>query len=223
MRAVPKPTLRMTWFADLHLAAHSSAALAALPHRTVPDGTTLFRAGDAAQAFVIVLRGRIDVSLIGASGREILLYTVVPGQSCIQTTLGLLGEEPYMGEAETVGEVELVLIPRRLFLRLMDDDAAFRAFVLRAFGQRMADLTRVLEQVAFGRVEQRLAAALLDLARDNLVTATQGELAARIGSAREVVSRRLDAFAREGITANDRGHVRLLRPDTLRQRATADL
>jgi CRP/FNR family transcriptional regulator, anaerobic regulatory protein len=213
----------MTWFAALNLETKSQAALAALPHRVVPGGSTLFHAGDTAQAFVVVLRGLVEVSLVGASGREILLYSVAPGQSCIQTTLGLMGDEAYSGEAVTVGEVDLVLIPRPLFLRLMDDDAGFRAFVLRAFGRRMADLTRVLEQVAFGRVEQRLAAALLDLARNNLVEATQGELAARIGTAREVVSRRLEAFAREGITANERGHVRLLQPDALRQRAAPDL
>ena len=113
-----------------------------------------------------------------------------------------------------------------LFAIALDQPFRFPAnftFVLRAFGRRMADLTRVLEQVAFGRVEQRLAAALLDLAQGNLVIATQGELAARIGSAREVVSRRLDVFAREGLTTSDRGHVRLLQPEILRQRATPDL
>ena len=108
--------------------------------------------------FVVVLSGRIDVTLTGTSGREILLYAVAPGQSCIQTTLGLLGDEAYTGEAVTAGPVEMVLIPRPLFLRLMDEDAGFRAFVLHAFGRRMADLTRVLEQVAFGRIDQRLAA-----------------------------------------------------------------
>jgi CRP/FNR family transcriptional regulator, anaerobic regulatory protein len=212
----------MAWFDPLHLDRCSTAALAALPAQSVPDRTVLFHPGDTASAFVIVLSGRIEVSLVGGSGREIMLYAVEPGQSCIQTTLGLLGGESYTGAAVAIGAVELVLIPRGLFLRLMDDDAAFRAFVLRAFGQRMADVTRVLEQVAFGRIEQRLAVALLDLARDDLVSATQSELAARIGSAREVVSRRLDLFAREGLTRNERGQVRLLRPDVLRQRAAAE-
>lgn len=212
----------MTWHSDLDLNPSSNAALAALPHRTVPDGTVLFQPGDAAQAFVIVLKGQIDVMLTGISGREILLYSVAPGQSCIQTTLGLLGDEFYSGEAVCVGDVEAVLIPRSLFLNLMGEDAGFRNFVLRAFGRRMSDLTRVLEQVAFGRVEQRLAATLLALAEDGVVTLTQSELATRIGSAREVVSRRLEAFARDGLTENQRGHVRLLRPDLLRQRAAAD-
>lgn len=212
----------MPWFDDLTLGVQSTALLAKLPHQKVPGGAALFHPGDVAQGFVVVLSGRIEVSLVGSSGREIMLYAVEPGQSCIQTTLGLLGDEAYSGAAVASGPAELVLIPRALFLRLMDDDAAFRAFVLRAFGRRMADLTRLLEQVAFGRIEQRLAAALLSLARDDLVTATQSDLAARIGSAREVVSRRLEMFAREGLTLNERGHVRLLRPDLLRQRAAVE-
>ncbi len=213
----------MTWFADLGIVPASTALLAALPRRSLPDGTALFHPGEAAQAFVVVLSGRIDVSLVGASGREILLYAVEPGQSCIQTTLGLLGDDAYTGEAVTAGPVEIVLIPRALFLQLMDTDAAFRAFVLRAFGRRMADLTHLLEQVAFGRIDQRLAAAMLALAQGDIVSATQADLAARIGSAREVVSRKLEAFAREGMTATERGQVRLLRPDLLRQCAATDL
>lgn len=213
----------MSWFSDIAIAADSRAALATLPHGQVPPGTVLFHPGDDAQGFVVVLSGRIDVVLQGVNGREMLLYAVEPGQSCIQTTLGLLGGEAYTGQAVAAGPVELVVIPQQMFLHLMDHDRAFRSFVLRAFGQRMADLTRVLEKVAFGTVEQRLATALLDLAVGGVVHATQAELAARIGSAREVVSRRLDAFAREGLTEGERGLVRLVDAERLRQRATGDL
>ena len=201
------------------LAPESCKLLTDLPNRRIAKGQVLFRAGDLAQGFVIVLSGRIEVRLTAASGREILLYAVEPGESCVQTTLGLMGDEPYSGEAVTASEVELVLIPRPLFARLMDSDPGFRAFVLRAFGQRMAELTQLLERVAFGRVEVRLAEALLDLAEGSLVEATQAELAARIGSAREVVSRRLEAFARQGWVSVERGHVRLHAPDEIRRLA----
>lgn len=207
----------MSWITNLHLEPSSAQALAALPHHRLPPHAPLFRAGDAAQGFVIVLSGRIEVMLTGPSGREILLYAVEPGQSCIQTTLGLLGDEAYTGCASTVTEAEVVLIPKPLFLRLMDQDAAFRSFVLKAFGTRMADLTRVLEQVAFGRVEVRLAALLLDRAEGARVSATQADLAARIGTAREVVTRKLDAFAREGWISTERGQVILLDPQALRR------
>jgi CRP/FNR family transcriptional regulator, anaerobic regulatory protein len=184
--------------------------LCALPHLEMPKGAVLFRAGDRAQGFVVVLEGRVEVHLSGPSGREILLYSVAPGQSCVQTTLGLMADEPYSGEAFAATDVRAVMIPRRAFARLMDEEQAFRAFVLTALGRRMRDVTRLLEQVAFGRIESRLAAALLDMAKDGLVTATQAELAARIGSAREVVTRRLDAFQRAGWVETDRGAVRLI-------------
>lgn len=200
----------MDWLHDLpDMSAGARARLAALPTQVVPQGQVLFHQGDHAAGFVVVLSGRIEVHLTGPSGREILLYSVEPGQSCVQTTLGLMADEAYSGEALVASEARLVLIPRGLFLSLMDEEPSFRAFVFAALGRRMQDVTRLLELVAFASIESRLAAALLDLAEDDVVHATQAELAARIGSAREVVTRRLDAFQRAGWVATDRGVVRL--------------
>lgn len=197
------------------LAAATAQALAALPVQDLPRGAILFRAGDAAAGFLLLLSGQVEVFLTGPSGREILLYTVAPGQSCVQTTLGLLGGEAYTGEALVTSPARALLIPKALFLRLMDSDAAFRAFVLQSFARRMQDVTHLLERVAFGRIESRLAEALLTLAEQGRVSATQAELAARIGTAREVVSRRLDALARAGLLRTDRGQVHLLKPEAL--------
>jgi CRP/FNR family transcriptional regulator, anaerobic regulatory protein len=196
--------------------------LGALPIARIPRGTVLFRPGQPATAFVMVLAERIDVFLTGPTGREILLYSVEPGQSCIQTTLGLLGGEDYAGEAMTAEEAEIVPIPRGLFLRLMEEAPAFRAFVFRAFGTRMQDMLRLLERVAFQRVESRLAAELLALSQGGAVHATQAELANRVGTAREVVSRRLDGFARQGWVATERGQVRLRDPEALRRLAATE-
>lgn len=205
----------MDWTQDLAGPALRQR-LSALPRRSLAAGTVLFHPGEAAQGFVVVLSGRIEVRLSAANGREVLLYAVEPGQSCVQTTLGLLGDEAYTGEAICAGSVEAVLIPRALFREAMDSDPVFRAFVLNAFGRRMADVTRVLERVAFGRLEPRLAEA-------GAVHATQAELAARIGSAREVVSRHLSALARDGLIAVDRGKIRLLDAEALRQLAAEAL
>jgi CRP/FNR family transcriptional regulator, anaerobic regulatory protein len=211
----------MTWITPLGLSPANAAALAALPHRNLPHHTVLFRPGDQAQGFVILLRGAIEVFLTGPSGREIMLYTVEPGQSCIQTTLGLMAGEVYSGEAITASEAEVVLIPQALFTRLINEEASFRQFVMQAFARRMSDVTRLLERVAFGRIEARLAAALLDLATGDEVQATQADLAARIGTAREVVSRRLEAFHKSGWVDTARGTVRLTNPDALRQLAAS--
>ena len=191
------------------LAPEDRTRLDALPVQTLPRGARIFGPGDRAQGFAVLLSGRIEVSLTGPSGREILLYAVEPGQSCIQTTLGLLGDEPYSGEALCVTDTSVALIPAPLFHTLMGRSEAFRGFVFRALATRMNDMTALLERVAFTRVEARLAQALLDLETGGAVAATHADLAARIGSVREVVSRRLEALAKRGMVATDRGRVLL--------------
>jgi CRP/FNR family transcriptional regulator len=193
----------------------ASSKLSGLPQLYLKKGTVLFRPGDGAEGFLVVLTGRIEVHLTGAAGREILLYAVEAGQSCVQTTLGLMGNELYTGQASASSDVRIVVIPRALFGELMDDEKGFRSFVLLALGRRIHDVTRILEQVAFESIESRLARALLDLSQEGLVKATQAELATRIGSAREVVTRRLDTFKRLGWVETDRGTVRLIDCDAL--------
>ena len=193
------------------------ALLDRLSPMDVPKGTVLFRPGETVKGFVIVLSGRVEVFLTGPTGRDILLYSVEPGQSCVQSTLGLLGGEAYSGEALTATEARVVLVPRNTFLRLIDDDPGFRGFVFEAFAQRLQSMMHLLERVAFQRIECRLAQALLARAEEDRVNATHAELAALIGSAREVVSRRLDALARRGIVELERGTVRILDAETLRQ------
>lgn len=195
--------------------------LAQLVPVLVQAGSTLFHPGDSAQGFVIVLSGRIDVFLTGPNGRDILLYSVEPGGTCVQTTLGLLGGTDYTGEGVAATDCTIVMVPEALFTTLMHTSQKFSAFVFMAFAGRMQDMMHLLERVAFQRIESRLAQVLLDLAVGNEVRATHQDLAMRIGSAREVVSRRLEAFTREGLVVTERGSVRLSDSDGLRRVATA--
>jgi CRP/FNR family transcriptional regulator len=204
------------------LEPEARARLSGLPVTAIRQGQALFHPGDSARGFLIVLEGRIDVFLIGPSGRELLLYGVEPGTSCVQTTLGLLGGEDYTGEAIAATDCRVVLVPRALFLELMSSSAAFRTFVFRAFAQRMQGMLHVVERVAFIRIEARLAGTLLDRAQAGVVIATHQDLAAAVGTAREVVSRRLEVFQRAGWVATERGAVRLTDPAALRRIAAAD-
>lgn len=202
-----------TALADLDAA--DRVRLDALPVLDIPRGTRLFGPGDHAQGFAVILDGRVDVHLTGPSGREILLYAVEPGQSCVQTTLGLLGDAPYTAEAHAATDCRVIHIPAARFHDLLDRSRPFRRYVFAAFAARMADMTGLLERVAFTRVDARLATALLGLAQDGMVQITQADLAIRIGTAREVVSRQLDALARKGLVETDRGRIRLTDPDGL--------
>ena len=239
----------MGWTAASHLAETLApddlARLDRLLPVAVAKGAILFQPGDAAKGFVIVLSGRIEVYLTGPTGREILLYAVEPGGSCVQTTLGLLGGEDYTGEALAATDCRLILVPRPLFMALMDGSAGFRGFVFGAFAARMQDMMHLLERVAFQRVESRLAQVLLDRAEmassemgstptnraemngagadsdGPAVLTTQAALATQIGSAREVVSRRLEALGRAGIVRTERGRILILDVAGLRRLAAA--
>lgn len=213
----------MSWTDRLApLDAPAKDALANLKPVTIPAGTVLFRPGDSAQGFVVVLSGRAEVFLTGPNGREILLYAIEPGQSCIQSTLGLMGGEAYNGEAITAADCTVVIIPKPLFLRLLDESAPFRALIFTTFGRRMQDMMRLFERVAFQKVEIRLAAALLSAACGSRVEITQADLAVRIGTAREVVSRQLEKFANRGWVRTERGLIHLLNMDELRRLALVD-
>ncbi|MEE9388703.1 MAG: Crp/Fnr family transcriptional regulator [Paracoccaceae bacterium] len=183
----------------------------------IQKGTILFRPGNAVKGYVIVLTGKIAVNLIGPTGRDILLYRVEPGQSCIQSTLGLMGGEDYSGEATAETDASIILLPRHMFLDLIDSSPAFRRLVFTAFATRMQSMMHLLERVAFQKVEARLASYLLDQA-DNTgeLHITQANLATAIGSAREVISRRLEALETRGCIRRERGRINILNPELLR-------
>jgi CRP/FNR family transcriptional regulator len=180
----------------------------------VSDGTVLFRPGEACARFVMLRRGAVRVQLLSDTGHEIVLYRVRGGETCVLTTSCLIAHEPYSAEGVAEGDVEALLLPIDDFERLMALSAVFRSFVLAAFGERMAELMHRLDEVAFRSIDARLAMRLLDAtpANDGLETTHQA-LAVELGTAREVVSRRLKQFERRGLVALGRGSI------TLRDRA----
>lgn len=218
----------MSWTADARgltgLSAADRAYLDRLRPMDLPKGAELFRPGDPIQGYAIVLSGRVDVRLTTASGREILLYSVAPGQSCIQSTLGLMGGDGhYTAEARTSCPTRLVLLPKGSYDQLMAGSDGFRAMVFSAFGSRMKTMMELLEKLAFQTVECRLAEHLLRQVPpgENMVRATQAELAAAVGTAREVVSRKLEFWAAQGWISTGRGKVTIHAADRLRAIATA--
>lgn len=179
-------------------------------------GTTVFAAGQEAENLLFVLSGTVRVSQTSESGREVVLYRVEAGDSCIMTAACLMGDAPYLAEGIAESEIEAVAIPRGVFDDLAARSGAFRAFVFAAYAQRMLDLFHIVDDVAFGRVDIRLAQRLIALARGaEELHITHQQLAAELGTAREVISRQLQDFQRRGWITQARGVVRLADPDAL--------
>lgn len=178
------------------------------------SGALLFDERQPCRGFPFVLRGAVRVSKRSPGGRELFLYRVHPGESCIITSSCLLGEARYNARGTTEGETELVLLPAGVFTQLLAAPE-FRAFVFRLFSERLAELMQLVEEVAFRKLDERLAALLLR--RGPLVRATRQELADELGSVREMVSRLLGSFADQGLVALGREQIQILDPAGLKR------
>lgn len=186
-----------------------------------PRGAVLFGPGQAPSGWLLLLEGRIRVAHLSESGREIVLYRVHAGESCVMTTACLFADEEYAATAVAESDLVAVATPRALFDALAAASAPFRRLVFSAYARRVTDLCLVVDEIAFQRVDLRLARKLLELADAGGVRATHQQLAVELGTAREVVSRQLHEFQRRGWIAASRGDVRFLDEPALRAFAQA--
>lgn len=173
-------------------------------------GTVLFGQGKEPQSLLLLTQGTVRVQKVGESGREIVLYRVSAGESCILTSACLLAYEGPAAEGIAESDVEAVAIPRTVFEDLVAASAGFRQFVFAAYAKRLTDLFMVIDDVAFQRVDLRLAQKLLERSggEDEIIT-THQQLATELGTAREVISRQLQEFQRRGWVRPLRGRLLL--------------
>ncbi|MBR9764586.1 MAG: Crp/Fnr family transcriptional regulator [Rhodobacteraceae bacterium] len=172
-------------------------------------GDVVFSPGQSADNLLLLLKGTVRVQQKSETGREVFLYRVHAGDSCVLTTACMLAFEDYAADGIAESDIRAVAIPRRTFDDLVGRSALFRQFVFRAYSRRLTDLFTLIDDIVFQRMDVRLAARLLDLADGDIVHATHQHLANELGTAREVISRTLAEFQRRGWVELARGEVRL--------------
>ena len=190
---------------------------------TVPAGQVLFSPGTECGAFMWLVSGTIRVHLVAESGREITLYRVGPGEACVLTTACLMAQEDYGADGVAESDIRAIAIPAQLFHELLSSSQRFRELVFATFGARISAMLSSFEDVAFGRLDQRLASFLLDRAVEAPVALTHQDIAAELGSSREVISRRLKEFERRGWIGLGRGRIEMHDPQALDQVARSGL
>jgi CRP/FNR family transcriptional regulator len=190
----------------------------------VEKGSILFRDGDACKGYVLVASGSISVQKVDPQGHEILLYRVEEGQSCMLTTTCLLGSRNYPAEGVAETDVDLIILPLDVFDHALVGSAGFRRYVMASIGERICDLMLLLEDVAFGRMDVRLARTLLKNGRKDgfELESTHRQLAVELGTAREVISRLLKNFERKGLVELSRNRITLCDIKRLHQVACQD-
>ena len=189
------------------------APAAGLAPFEAPANTVLFSEHAACQGFPLVLSGEIKVSRSSGDGRSLELYRVVPGELCLVSSACLFRSQPLSACGITTKPSTLMLIPPDLFNRWLENQA-FRNDVLGLFAERMADLTCLIDAVAFHKLDRRLAAALLG--RGQQLHVTHQTLADELGTVREIVTRLLRQFEREGWVSLGREQIQIVNGAALR-------
>jgi CRP/FNR family transcriptional regulator len=177
----------------------------------VPAGVMLFGPGNSPENMLFLLDGTVRVQQVSDTGHEIVLYRIHAGQSCVLTTACLLAYENYSAEGISETAVQAAAVPRAVFDDLVAQSKSFRDFVFAAFSKRITDLFLMIDEVAFQRMDVRLADKLLSLSDGQDVIATPHQkLSVELGTAREVISRQLQEFQRRGWIEQARGSVTIL-------------
>jgi CRP/FNR family transcriptional regulator len=186
-----------------------------------PAGRRLFGEGSPCTHYPLLVEGIIRATKSSPDGHEILLYRLNPGESCVITVIALLGSTAYPAIGAAEADLLVYGVPRALFEEMILRVPQFREFVFRYLSQRMAHLMALIDDVAFRRVDQRLASRLL--AADAPIAVTHQMLADELGTTREVVSRTLEAFQENGVVKLGRKRIEVLDRQALdrAQRPTA--
>jgi CRP/FNR family transcriptional regulator len=185
-------------------------------HVEVVAGTLLFEEGAPCLGFPMVLAGSVRVARGSPGGRSLELYRVTPGELCVVSASCLFGHAALAAHGLATEATELVMLSPAGFERWAGH-AGFRRYVFGTFADRLADLMALAEAVAFQRLDQRLAHALLG--RGAVVRATHQALADELGTVREIVSRLLKRFERAGWIAVSRERIDVIDSRALRAAA----
>jgi CRP/FNR family transcriptional regulator len=189
--------------------------------RTVPDGAVLFVPRQPCEGFPLVLRGSVRVAKTSSTGREIVLYRVDPGEACVMSGGCLLGNAGYSATATAEGEVTLLALHASLFQRLVLESAPWRSFVFGMYGRRLGEIMELVEEVAFRRLDARLANLLAH--RGPVIGETHQRLADELGSVREVVSRTLRSFEQRGWIRTERERITVVDAGALQALAKSSM
>ncbi len=186
----------------------------------IPAGHDVFLEGDRVESIALLISGVVRVYKIGETGREITLYRFGNGSSCILTANAILSQKTFPAVATVEQEAEAVMIPADVFRDWVKRHDLWREFIFDLLSQRLFTVMAIIDEVAFRRMDRRVASLLLSHAKkQNPLRITHQEIASELGSSREVISRLLEDFVSDGSIRAGRGTVEVLDFELLESRS----
>ncbi len=182
----------------------------------IPAGRDVFVEGDEVEAIALLVSGVVRVYKVGETGREITLYRFGLGESCILTANAILSRQAFSAIATVEEAAEAIMIPAVTFRAWVQDYELWRDFLFTLLSQRLSIVMEIVDEVAFRRMDIRVAVFLFEQSkRHNPISITHQEIAAELGSSREVISRIVEQLATKDIIRVVRGSIEVLDVDLL--------
>lgn len=181
-------------------------------------GTVVFREGDMCEHVAFIVSGVIRVAKIGENGKEVNLYRVCRGESCVLTISSLLSHSPFPATAIVEEDVEALIVPKHTFAKMMTTNVELQTFVYDMMMNRFMTMMQMIEHIVFEKMDKRLIEFLLtrcDNSKTNMIEMTHEHIAVELGTAREVVSRILKQLERDGYVQLARGKVKIVDKERL--------
>ncbi len=191
-------------------------------HIELKKGSCIFEQGNECTHLALMLRGSTRIYTLADTGREITLYRIAAGQSCILTASCIQSENPFPASAICESDIEALLIPSKCLQKWLAESPAWRHFIFGLISQRMTSVICLVEEIAFNKLDQRIAKLLLQYHNKSMylsIHTTHHEIALELGTSREVVSRILMNFQSSGLVHLTRGVIDLLDLEELSTRA----
>lgn len=161
---------------------------------------------------VLVQTGRLRAYLLSEEGREVTIFRVERGESCVLSASCVISQITFDTHLTAEEDTRLLVLPAGIFQRLTEENIYIRCFLFEMATERFSEVMWVMQQILFLGFDQRLALLLTEYVRDSreeVLRRTHEEIARDMGSAREVVTRMLRRFADDGLVELGRGAVRI--------------
>ena len=179
-------------------------------HKEFSKGTRFYHEGDRCPGIPFFLDGEVRVYKSSSSGREITLYEILPGETCILNAACILSSRQYPADAMALVDGKMLYLPEKVFLALMAEHPQMRTFIFSLFSRRFHEIIELIEEVTFGKMDERLEDYLIEKATNDELETTHQSIANDLGTSREVVSRLLKDFERRGHISLSRNRIQLL-------------
>jgi CRP/FNR family transcriptional regulator, anaerobic regulatory protein len=181
--------------------------------KSYPAGTVILNEHAVIRSIPIVTKGILKVLRTDEDGREILLYYIAAGESCIMSFLGGLHHETSKVRAEVEEDAEILFLPIEKVSLFIKEYPQWLDYIFRLYHKRFEELLDIINAIAFKKVDERLMDLLKkksELTQSETITITHEQLANELGTARVVVSRLLKQLEESGVVQLGRNKIKLI-------------